>query len=161
MLERRPAVASDETFLRDLYATTRADVAHWDEAERDAFVDLQFRARQREWQAVLPDSTDEVLLLDGRPVGRLWVAWLEGACVLVDMILLPEYRRGGLGTALVGAVLAEADRRGVPVRVTVERTNAASLAFCASLGFAEAGGDEVYVRLERTVNSARRCEASG
>jgi GNAT superfamily N-acetyltransferase len=161
MLERRPAAGSDERFLRDLYATTRPDIAHWDEAPRDEFVDLQVRARQRHWEAEFPDSIDEVLLLDGRPVGRLWVAWLEDACVLVDMILLPEYRRGGLGTELVGAVVAEADRRGVPVRVTVERTNAESLAFCASIGFAAAGGDEVYVRLERTISSGRPLEASG
>jgi hypothetical protein len=39
----------------------------------------------------------------------------------------------------------------VPVRLTVERTNAPSLAFCARLGFSETGGDEVYVRLERPV----------
>jgi GNAT superfamily N-acetyltransferase len=92
-----------------------------------------------------------VLLLDGRPVGRLWVAWPPDACVLVDMILLPEHRRAGLGTLVVADVLAEADRRSVPVRLTVERTNAPSLAFCARLGFSETGGDEVYVRLERPV----------
>jgi GNAT superfamily N-acetyltransferase len=150
-LERRPAVADDEAFLRALYATTRSDLADWDDEAREGFVDLQLRAQRREWEATYPGSTEEVLLLDGRPVGRLWVAWLPGACVLVDMILRPEHRRSGLGTRVVGEVLAEADRRGVPACVTVERTNAPSLAFCSRLGFAETGGDEVYVTLERPV----------
>jgi GNAT superfamily N-acetyltransferase len=150
-LERRPAVAADEAFLRELYATTRPDLAGWDDAARKAFVDLQLRAQRREWEATYPGSADEVLLVDGRPVGRLWVAWPPDACVLVDMILLPEHRRRGLGTRVVAEVIAEADRRGVPAQVTVERTNAPSLAFCSRLGFAETGGDEVYVTLERPV----------
>jgi GNAT superfamily N-acetyltransferase len=148
-LERRPAAADDEAFLRELYSTTRPDLAGWDDAGRAGFVDLQLRAQRREWEASYPGSTDEVLVLDGEPVGRLWVAWLTDACVLVHMILRPEHRRTGLGTRIVGEVIVEADRRGVPVRVTVERTNAPSRAFCARLGFAETGGDEVYVTLER------------
>ncbi len=161
MLERRPAVADDEPFLREVYASTRPDLAGWDEAARETFVDLQLRAQQREWETAFPRSADEVIVLDGRPVGRLWVAWLAEACVLVDMILLPEFRRAGLGTQLVGDVLAEADRRGVPTRLTVERANGPSLAFCARLGFVETGGDDVFVRLERPVSQARPQPASG
>ena len=76
------------------------------------------------------------------------------------MVLLPEHRRSGIGTKVVGEVLAEADRRGVPVRVTVERTNAPSLAFCAKHGFVEVGADEVFVELERPVSPPRRPGAS-
>ena len=155
MLERRPAVADDEGLLRELYATTRPDLAGWDDAAREAFVRLQLRGQRLEWEAAYPGSIDEVLLLDGRPVGRLWVAWLADACVLVDMILLPEHRRAGLGTGVVSEILAEAGRRGVPARLTVERSNAASLAFCSRLGFAETGGDEIYVRLERPARPQR------
>jgi GNAT superfamily N-acetyltransferase len=159
MLERRPAVAADEAFLRDLYATTRPDLAGWDEAARETFVGLQLRAQRAEWESAYPGSTDELLLLDGRPVGRIWVAWLADACVFVDMILLPERRRSGLGTRVITEVLAEADRKGLPARATVERANAASLAFCARLGFVETGGDEIYVTLERPVSAARRPRA--
>jgi GNAT superfamily N-acetyltransferase len=149
MLERRPAVAADEAFLRELYATTRPELAGWDDAARETIVDLQLRAQRREWEAAYPGSTDEVLLLDGRPVGRLWVAWLADACVVVDIVLLPEHRRAGVGTRVLGEVLAEADARGVPARLTAHRTNAAALAFYSRLGFAERGGDEVRVTLER------------
>ena len=155
MLERRPAVAADEAFLRELYATTRPDLVGWNDAARETFIDIQLRAQRREWEAAYPGSADNVLLLDRRPVGRLWIAWLADACLLVDMILLPEHRRGGLGTRVVADVLTGADRRGVPARVTVDRANVASLAFSARLGFAETGGDDVYVTLERPVNAAR------
>ena len=125
MLERRPAAADDEAFLRELYATTRPEVAGWEDEARETFLDLQIRAQRQEWEARFPDRRHEVILLDGHPVGRLWVAWSPTECILVDMTLLPRHRRGGIGTRLVGEVLAEADRRGVPARLTVERTNGA------------------------------------
>lgn len=126
----------------------------------EELIDLQLRAQRREWQARFPGSTDEVILLDGRPVGRIWVAWEPDACVLVDMALLPEHRRSGIGGLIVGEVLAEADRRGVPARLTVERGNGPSLAFCAKHGFGEVGGDAVHVLLERPVSPAGRPPAS-
>ena len=149
MLERRPAVADDEAFLRGLYGTTRPDLAGWEDDAREQLVDLQLAAQRSGWESAFPGSSDELLLLDGRPVGRLWVAWLPEACVVVDIGLLPESRRQGHGTWIVGEVAAEAVRRGVPVRATVARTNATALAFWSRLGFGETGRDEVHVRLER------------
>jgi GNAT superfamily N-acetyltransferase len=153
MLERRPAADEDEAFLHTLLASTRPGLP-------DQLLELQLRAQRREWEARFPGSADEIVLLDGQPVGRLWVAWTHDACVLVDMVLLPEHRRTGIGTEVVGEVLAEADRRGVPVRVTVERANEPSLAFCAKHGFVEVDADEVFVTLERPVSPARPPRAS-
>jgi GNAT superfamily N-acetyltransferase len=155
-LERRPAATDDDPFLRALFASAHPELA----VLGDDIVDLQVRAQRREWEARFPGSTDETILLDGRPVGRLWVAWEPDACVLVDMVLLPEHRRTGIGTRVVGEVLAEADRRGVPTRVTVERANAPSLAFCAARGFVEVGGDALRIALERPVSPARPPRAS-
>jgi len=153
MLVRRPATAADEAFLRELYLTTRPDLAGWDEGARETFVDLQLRARQHEWEAAYPGSTDEVLMVDGVPAGRLWTAFVPGACVLVDLALLPEQRRRGLATQVLREVIAEADRRGVPVRATVERRNRPVRALNARLGFVETGGDEIHLRMERPVSS--------
>ncbi|MGZ4280851.1 MAG: GNAT family N-acetyltransferase [Gaiellaceae bacterium] len=153
MLERRSAADEDEAFLQALLATTRPGLP-------GQLLDLQLRAQRREWEARFPGSVDEIVLLDGRPVGRLWVAWMHDACVLVDMALLPEHRRTGIGTEVVGEVLAEADRRGVPVRVTVERANEPSLAFCAKHGFIEVDADQVLVALERPVSPVRPPRAS-
>jgi ribosomal protein S18 acetylase RimI-like enzyme len=90
-------------------------------------------------------------MVDGVPVGRVWTAFVPGACVVVDLAFLPEHRRRGLGTQVLGEVVAEADRRGVPVRVTVERTNVPVRALNARFGFVETGGDEIHLRMERPV----------
>ena len=167
MLERRLVGPADAAFLRELYATTRPEVDSWDEAERNVFLEIQFQAQELGWVDRFPDSHHELILLDGRPVGRLWVAWSAKECRLVDMTLLPAHRRSGIGTRVVGDVLAEADRAGVPARLTVERTNLASLAFCARLGFQVCADDSVFVALERprriasTGSGSERTRCSG
>lgn len=125
-----------------------------------AFLDLQFRAQRLGWEARFPDSAHELILLDGQPVGRAWVAWPPAECRFVDLTLLPEHRRSGVGTQVVREVFAQADRRGVPVRATVERTNAPSLAFSARLGFVVVGEDAVFVSIERPVSEHRPLPAS-
>jgi GNAT superfamily N-acetyltransferase len=160
VLEQRPAVPGDEPFLRELFASTRPDLAGWEDNERELFLDIQLRAQKIGWEARFPGSTDEIILLDGRPVGRVWVAWSPDVCVLVDVELMPEARGIGLGTRVLEPVMVEADRRGLPVRSTVERRNTASLALAARLGLVPTGEDEVYVSLERPVNPDRPPPAS-
>jgi ribosomal protein S18 acetylase RimI-like enzyme len=154
VLERRPAADADEPFLRELFATTRPELTWWDDGARETFVDVQVRGQRQEWEARFPDSLHELILFDGNAVGRVWVAWPPGECEVLDMTLLPEHRRGGIGTQIMREILAEADRREVPVRLTVEHTNAASLAFCERLAFAPVADDDVYVVLERPVSAS-------
>jgi GNAT superfamily N-acetyltransferase len=161
MLERRAAAAEDERFLRELYASTRPEVAALEEEAREVFLDLQFRAQERGWRERFPGSVHELILLDGAPAGRVWVAWREDECRIVDLSLLPGQRRSGIGTQVLGEVFAEADRRRVPVRATVEQTNLASLAFTARLGFVTVGEDVLHVEFERPVSAARPPRASG
>jgi GNAT superfamily N-acetyltransferase len=161
MVARRPAWTPDAAFLRELYLTSRPDLADWDDEARETFVDLQLRARQHDWEAAYPGSTDEVIVVEGAPAGRIWTAFVPGACVVVDLALLPQHRRQGLGIEVMGEVLAEADRQGIPVRATVERTNRPVRSLCARLGFVETGGDEIHLRIERPVSPLPGSSASG
>jgi ribosomal protein S18 acetylase RimI-like enzyme len=154
VLERRPIADRDEPFLRELYASTRPEIADWPPEQRDPFLDLQFRAQRLDWGTRFPDSEHEAILLDGEPVGRMWVAWLPGGCRIVDLTLLPAHRRAGIGTTVVEEVLARADATGVPVTLSVLRENAAGLAFWARLGFSAVAGDEIYAEFERPLRAA-------
>jgi ribosomal protein S18 acetylase RimI-like enzyme len=161
MVERRLAAAGDEGFLRELYATTRPEVAAWEVEAREVFLDLQFRAQRQGYEARFPGSAHELILLAGRAVGRVWVAWLPDECRIVDLTLLPEHRRLGIGTRIAGELLAEADRRELPVRLTVERANGPAREFWSQLGFVVVADDPVYLAVERPVTGARPPRASG
>ena len=160
MLERRPVADSDGPFLRELYASTRLEVADWPPEQRAQFLDLQFRAQRQDWGTRFPGSEHEAILLDGEPVGRLWTAWSQDECRIVDLTLLPSHRRAGIGTTVAAEVLARADATGVPVRLSVLCGNAAGRAFWERLGFSAVAGDAMYAELERPLRAALPPRAS-
>ena len=68
---------------------------------------------------------------------------------LIDISLLPEYRNGGVGTALLGELIEESRKSSVPLRLQVQRNNQAAIRLYQRLGFSTIEQDEVYYRMER------------
>jgi ribosomal protein S18 acetylase RimI-like enzyme len=66
-----------------------------------------------------------VIVVDCEDAGRLYVDRGEAEFLLVDIALLPAFRRRGVGGAALRAILAEADAAGVPTIVHVEHSNRA------------------------------------
>jgi ribosomal protein S18 acetylase RimI-like enzyme len=159
-VERRPAAVADEPFLRALYASTRPEVAGWPDEPREAFLAQQFDAQRTGWGEMFPDSRHDVIVVGERPVGRVWVHWPAAECLIVDLALLPEHRRQGIGTQVVEELLVDADRAGVPARAHVERTNTPSLAFWTRLGFREVAGDALFIEIERPVGAPHKAPSS-
>ena len=65
----------DEPFLRQLYATTRADELAplpWTDAEKAAFLDMQFRAQDSYYRAQFERASFHLVELNGEPIGRLY-----------------------------------------------------------------------------------------
>ncbi|HEX8353039.1 MAG TPA: hypothetical protein VF611_09080, partial [Pyrinomonadaceae bacterium] len=73
----RPAAAADYEELVRIYASTRADelaqVTWWDDAQKLAFCRSQYDAQKAEYEQRYPEAEYDVILLDGRTAGRLWV----------------------------------------------------------------------------------------
>jgi len=120
----------------------------WPDAERDAFLDGQFRAQLASYRARFPGSEHSLVCLGGRPVGRLWLARSAAEILIVDVALMPEHRGSGVGTTLLRGIQDEAQAAAVPVRLSVERDNALAMALYRRLGFRPVGGDELRVRME-------------
>src|SRR6185437_13952457 len=96
--ERRAAADADEPFLRELYASTRPEVADWPDESREAFLNNQFDAQRAGWGETFPGADHDVIVLDDRPIGRIWVYRTPTDYLIVDLALLPEFRRQGIGT---------------------------------------------------------------
>jgi GNAT superfamily N-acetyltransferase len=146
----RPATAADEDFLRDLYGTTRADelaVTGWTDEQQAAFVAMQFAAQAAYYRSTFPDATQDVVLVDGEPAGRLYVRRDPGVVGVVDVSIAPGFRGRGIGTMLLNGVLAEAAASGCRVSIHVERHNRARTLY-ERLGFVEVEDQGVYLRME-------------
>ncbi|SOY42644.1 hypothetical protein CBM2592_A130069 [Cupriavidus taiwanensis] len=93
----RPVADSDETFLACLYASTRETELRrtgWSEAQRAAFLAMQFNAQQRAYRAC-PDAEFLLMLRHGEPIGRLYLQHNAGSLHVIDLSLLPGHQNRG------------------------------------------------------------------
>jgi GNAT superfamily N-acetyltransferase len=146
----RPIQPDDEPFLYRLYASTREAELRpvpWTSEQKAAFLRQQFQAQHAFYQEQYRDTRFEVILRDGQPIGRLYVARWADEIRIVDIALLPEHRGGGIGTGILRDLLAEAAAAGKRVRIHVERLNPARRLY-ERLGFAPVEDKGVYVLME-------------
>lgn len=133
----RSATPADRELLFRVYASTRAEelaVVPWPEEVVEAFLRQQFEAQDTDYRARYVGATFDVILLDGEPVGRLYQYQTASDINIMDIAVLPEFQGRGIGSQLVGDVLAAARARAATVSIHVERNNPA-LAWYQRLGF--------------------------
>jgi GNAT superfamily N-acetyltransferase len=146
----RPIVPDDRSFLLAFYASTREPelaAVEWDAAQKAAFVEMQFDAQHAYYQEHYDGAAFDVILVDGQPAGRLYVAREDDEIRIVDIALLPDYCNRGIGTALLSGLQSEAAAAGKPLRIHVERFNPA-LRLYERLGFTPIADRGVYLFME-------------
>jgi ribosomal protein S18 acetylase RimI-like enzyme len=142
-------------FLLTLYGTTREEElkqVDWTPEQKAAFVRHQFEAQHRHWRENYLDTSWDLILSDGEPIGRLYVARWPQDIRIVDIALMPEHRGSGIGTRLIRELFVEADESGRKVSIHVEMYNPARRLY-ERLGFVQAGEHGVYLRMERPPTS--------
>ena len=96
-----PSSHADRELLIAVYASTRAEElapVPWDDAQKDAFIRMQFAAQDRYWREQKPGAEFCVVLVDGEPAGRLYLDRRADEIRIVDIALLPAWRGRGIGT---------------------------------------------------------------
>ncbi|MBN2005355.1 MAG: GNAT family N-acetyltransferase [Anaerolineae bacterium] len=141
----------DEAFLLQLYASTRIEELRFfplTEEQKPAFIALQYRAREQSYRQNYIAAVDQVILVNGSPVGRFLVQ-RDAELGLVDIALLPEYRGQGIGSALIGQLAAEGQRLNRRVWLHVAADNERAKQFYSRLGFRQYAEVGMYVMMER------------
>lgn len=140
-LALRGETIDDLPFLERLYASVRGpelEAMGWPEEVRRTFLASQCAFQTRHYADAYAGADFGIVLHDGEPVGRLYLFRNAEDVRVVDISLLPEWRGGGLGTALLRAVQVEAEAEGRTVSLHVDMTNPAQNLY-RRLGFAEDG----------------------
>ena len=144
----RPVQADDEDFLYRLFCHSVGDELNvLDGPQRDFILRMQFTAQQQTYNAEFPNANHQMIMLDGRVIGRVLVERNDAEHRGVDIALMPEYRSGGIGTMLIQELLDEAARVNKPFRISVVRNNPA-LHLYDRLGFTTTGESLTHVLLE-------------
>ena len=89
---------------------------------------MQFDAQHAHYQEHYAGAAFDVILVDGQPAGRLYVAREADEIRIVDIALLPEFCNRGIGTTL----LRGCKQRRRPPASRCASTSSASIPRCGS-----------------------------
>jgi ribosomal protein S18 acetylase RimI-like enzyme len=145
-LSLREVTPDDEPFLFEVYASTRMDELQetgWSDEQKLAFIRMQFLVRERTHQR----ADDRIILLNGKPIGRMLVDRGEAAILLRDIAVLTEYRSAGVGSRLIQDLMKEAAAAGKPIQLHVVASSPAVRLY-ERLGFRQTGDDAAYLEME-------------
>ena len=142
----RAATRADFDFLWRLHvATMRPYVEQtwgWDDARQAQLFEERF-----------DPAALEIVESDGEAIGTMRVEQRPGTIALLDIEIAPERQNRGIGTGLLGDLLAEADRHGLMVECRVLKVNPAR-ALYERLGFQVNRETETHVEMRRFPNQA-------
>jgi ribosomal protein S18 acetylase RimI-like enzyme len=147
----RAAAEEDVDFLRAVFSSTRADEflsAGLPQEQVETLLATQFSLQHDYYRRHYPSGCFDVITYRGSHVGRLYHDWSGDAAQLIDIALLPAQRGLGIGSHLLQALVATADRKHVPIRLYVEFNNPVR-ALYRRLGFVPAGENGVYELMQR------------
>jgi ribosomal protein S18 acetylase RimI-like enzyme len=147
-LEFRPVTSGDRDLLLTLYASTRAQELSqvpWSDEQKQAFVQMQFTAQTRHYEATYPASEHQIVLWEGEAVGRLWVDLGPKSLHVLDLTILPAARGRGIGTAVLQGLLQEGAATGRTISGYVEAWSPA-IPLLERLGFRKVEEQGYYLR---------------
>lgn len=147
----RAARDDDLPWLRDLYASTRADEmapVPWPEIAKRSFLDQQFGLQHQHYMQHYGDA-DFLAIEHGQrgPVGRYYLQRAAPEHLLVDISLFPGMRGSGVGSALIRQSQTEAAALGRGMYLHVLHTNAGAHRLYTRLGFVADGGEGTHRRM--------------
>lgn len=145
-LSSRAATEDDQSFLQQLFASTRPqELAFFgaNEDQKRAFISTQFSILPRSY----PKADHTIILAGNVPIGRTIIDRQSDELRLVDIALLPDFRNCGIGALLVQQLLDEGRERQLPVRLHVFKYGDA-VRFYERLGFQLTDDDGSYLKME-------------
>ena len=110
----RAITDDDHDFLYQVYASTREEemkLTPWNVKEKADFLRMQFQAQHKHYQEHFGDASFDIILLEGKQIGRLYVHRSKD-----------EIRIGG---KIMRDILDEGQESGKAVRIHVEQNNPA------------------------------------
>jgi len=119
MILTRQATTADHDFLKQLHHSAYREVVTrqfggWVESDQDAW-----------FEKGLSEAAFEVIERDGTPVGALALQQAPHHLFLMELQILPECQKQGIGTAVLLIVLERAAALGLPVHLRVLHQNRA------------------------------------
>lgn len=151
LLRLRAEQEGDQDFRFDLFCNSRPQewqMAGFEPNLLQQIMHHQFQAQSVSYRAQFPDARFDIIELDGAPIGRIVVNRPGPFIHIIDQAIMPAWRRRGIGTSVMAALIDEAKRSGLPVRLKVASDNDPSMRLYLRLGFTTIETTETYLEME-------------
>jgi GNAT superfamily N-acetyltransferase len=147
-----PSTPTDADFLYRVYAASREPemtLTGWDPEQAEDFLRFQFSLQQSQYHQNFCGASFDIIYLENRRAGCLYLNRTPDEIRIINIALLPEFRRLGYGARILRDIIYEAGIAGLPLRLAVARDNPA-LSLYFHLGFTCTDDTGVYYFLERS-----------
>src|SRR5688572_27561105 len=151
----RPSVPGDDEFLYEMFVASRErELAPLPADMRDTLARQQYGIYRRGMSAAYSDARNLIVLGPARPavpervpIGALSLAERPDTLWLIDLVLHPDHRNRGWGTAILTSLMETCRRERRILKGSVAPYNPARRLY-ARLGLKEFGGERGYIALE-------------
>ena len=143
----------DDGFLRQVYAHSRdREFAYslWTAEQKSAFLNSQFDLQDQHYKISNPGAVFRIITLGDNDIGRLIVDRSGKDMQIIDLQILPAYRRQGIGSSIIGALIHEAASGGVSAHLHVELENKDAQNLYRRLGFKQTGVNGHHIAMTWT-----------
>jgi hypothetical protein len=146
-----PVSSSDEPFLVELYASTRAEemaLVPWNNDQKLFFLQMQFEAQNQYYRERYPNASFDLIKRDDCPVGRLYLAELADEIRIIDLTFLPAHFDPQVFEELIKEILQKGAQVSKPVRIYLENYSPQTEIF-VRLGFQKIDEQGIYFLWQR------------
>jgi ribosomal protein S18 acetylase RimI-like enzyme len=147
--ELRPAREEDRDSLFALHRVTMRDVIArtwgWDESWQRAHFDARY-----------DPSHVSVVTSGGRDAGMLWLENRPSEIYVAELQIAPDMQGRGIGSAVLGGVIAAAAARGACVTLQVLEANEGARRLYQRLGFYVTGEYDRHILMRHDAGRARK-----
>ena len=149
LLHLRPERDDDRGFRYQLFCDSRQpEFALLPPPVYQQVMAHQFHAQTVGYRGQFPQARFDIIELAGERIGRIVVDRSGTMMHIVDQAIVPTLRGRGIGTAIMRALMDEAQAAGLPVRLEVASENDPSFRLYQRLGFVPIETYPFYMRLE-------------
>ena len=133
----RPSQAKDESFLIELYKSTRNDLDLID-GDTEFIEELklsQYQAQTASYEEQFPNSMSFIVEYHEQKIGRVILDFGSTEILIVDISFITEARGKGLGSGVMKSFIHCSEQTGIPLTLSVRNDNVNARAFYTKLGF--------------------------
>ncbi len=143
----RPVMPDDIDFMVELFLALNRQSKPGQELDVEAITDGTRAATLQQAQGKVKDSITYLIERGTAPIGRLRVVRTDGCLEIAGLQIHPVHQKSGAGTAVISALVREAQSRHFPAVLYVDKDNPGARRLYLRLGFTDIAETDSQYRM--------------